>query len=356
MRRTTGADVRRSGTAEPSPALLFDLDRLAQGEENASAVLAARKVLEEPGDSYNPLVIHGPAASGKSHLLFGLARALSHKFPRKLIIALSAGDFLERCDEAWATRSAARLRRHWWRAEAFLLDDLHLIHQRPAAVQELLHLFNRLHAAGRQLVFTARRAPAEMSSFPAAIRSRLGGGLVCSLETPGPELLAAILHRKAAAFKLKLSSNAVGALARVVRNPREIEGAVRRLDETTPGRRRCGRAVTLARVRQLIEELDSPPITIADVAQAACAYYQAPLAKVRSESRQQEVVLVRQLAMHLARELTEASLAAIGRYFGGRDHSTVLYACERAEELMASEARIGRAAREIRRAVHERSE
>src|SRR5712671_4519571 len=160
VRRTTGADAKR-GAAEPPPGLLFDLDRMAQGEENASAVLAARKVLDEPGDSYNPLVIHGPAASGKTHLLFGLARALTHKYPRKPILALSAGEFMERCDEAWATRSAARLRRHWWRAEAFLLDDLHLVHQRPAAVQELLHLFNRLHAAGRQLVFTSRWAPAE---------------------------------------------------------------------------------------------------------------------------------------------------------------------------------------------------
>jgi chromosomal replication initiator protein len=356
MRRTTGADVRRNGTAEPSPVLFFDLARLAEGEENSSAIRAVRTVLESPGEEFNPLFIHGPAASGKSHLLFGLARALSQKYPRKPIVALSAGEFLERCDEAWATRSAAQLRRHWWRAEAFLLDDLHLLNQRPAAIQELLHLFNRLHAAGRQLVFTAKRSPAELSSFPAAIRSRLGGGLTCSLDSPGPDLLTAILHRKATAFKLKLSANAAGALARVTRNAREVEGAIRRLDETTPGRRRCGRAVTLSRVRQLLEELESPPVTVADVAQAACGYYQAPLAKVRSESRQQGLVLVRQLSMYLARELTEAPLTEIGDYFGGRDHSTVLYACQRAEELMAADSRIGRAAREIRRAVRERAE
>jgi chromosomal replication initiator protein len=356
MRRTTGADARKGGTAELSPALFFDLARIAEGDENEFTLSAVRQVLETPGEDFSPLFIHGPAATGKSHLLFGLARALSQKFPRKPIIALTAGDFLERCDEAWSARSAAQLRRHWWRAEAFLLDDLHMLHHRPAAIQELLHLFNKLHSAGKQMVFTARRSPAELSSFPAAIRSRLGSGLTCSLDTPGPDLLAAILHRKAAAFKLKLSQSAATGLARVVRNAREVEGVVRRLDQTTPGRRRCGRAVTLARVRQLLEELESPPITIADVAQAASSFYQVPLAKVRSESRQQELVLVRQLAMYLARTLTDAPLTEIGAYFGGRDHSTVLYACQRAEELMAADSRIGRAAREIRRAVRERPE
>jgi chromosomal replication initiator protein len=357
MRRTTESEARRNGAqAAVAHPRLFDLSQLAIGRENAFAVSAAKSVMASPGEDANPLFFHGPAATGKSHLLFGLARGLAAKSPRKSVIAMSAGDFCERVDEAWTVRAAAALRRQWWRAEAFLLDDIHLLNQRPAAIQELLHLFNRFHSTGKQLVFTANRPPGELHGLPAVVRSRLGGGLLCSLEPPGPELLSAILMQKAAAFKLRLSQNAAAGLARVVRNAREVEGVVLRLDETTPGRRRCGRAVTLARVRQLLEELESPPITVADVAQAACIYYQTPLAKVRSESRQQGLVLVRQLSMHLARTLTDAPLAEIGKYFGGRDHSTVLYACQRAEELMAEDPRIGRAAREIRRAVRERAE
>jgi chromosomal replication initiator protein len=220
----------------------------------------------------------------------------------------------------------------------------------------LLHLLNHFLEAGKQLVFASRKSPGELHGFSAAVRSRLAGGLLCPLEAPGPELMIAILRRKAADWKLKLSHNAAAGLARVARNARELEGAIRRLDQIAPGRRRCGRTVTLARVRQLVEELESPPVTIADVAHAACDYFETPLAKVRSESRRQRLVLVRQLSMYLARTLTDASLAEIGGYFGGRDHSTVLYGCERAEKLLADDPRIGRAAREIRRAVRERAE
>jgi chromosomal replication initiator protein len=150
-----------------------------------------------------------------------------------------------------------------------------------------------------------------------------------------------------------LSESAASALAAEIRDLRELEGLVRRLDAETPGRRRCGRKVTVARVRRLLDEAAEEPLSVAAVAAQVCDYYEVPLGRVRSASRVQEVVQVRQLAMYLTRTLTDASLVEVGRFFGGRDHSTVLHSCERAEELLASDARFGRAVRDIRRLLRD---
>jgi chromosomal replication initiator protein len=329
----------------------FSLESFMVADENRLAAEAVLRVLHRPSSDLSPLFLHGPTASGKSHLLFGLADALSEKFQKSLVLAMTAGEFIEQCDAAWRQRNTADFRQQIWHADALLLDDIHLFAKHPASLEELLHVCNRLSQRNRLLVLASRYPPADLRSFSGVLRSRLVCGLIVALNPPRLALMQRVLEQRSRDHALRLTRSAAVYLLRNIEDLREMEGILVRLDETTPGRRRSRRKVTIGSVREAIDVIGTPMPTVASVTAAVCEYFGESITRVRSATRTKGVVFVRHTAMYLAREMTSASLLEIGRCFGRRDHTTVLHACSKIEELLQSDASFGRALRTIRRSL-----
>lgn len=321
----------------------FVFDTLVPGEENVLAISGALKALEEPGDKYNPLYIFGPPSVGKTHLLYAMRQRFEADHPDWNILALPAGEFLEECEQAWHANTAVEFRRNLWRVDVLLLDDVHLLANRPAALEELYHAYNRLVADSRQLVLSSRVAPAELTDFPVTLRSRFQSGLVVGVEPPREQLMSDIVERKCRDASLRLSRKALDYLCRELRNVREVNGILNELSQRCNGKR-----IPLSEVRNVLASHSTQKISIADVAKTVCQYFRVDLSRVRSASRQQSLVQARQMAMYLTREMTAAALTEIGGYFGGRDHTTVLYACRKMGEELRQNSYCARAAREIR--------
>ena len=329
---------------ETSP-LDFDLQTLVPGEENVLALSGASKVLEDPGEKYNPLFIFGLPSTGKTHLMYSILRRFRVDHPDWDTLAYSAGDFLEQCERSWQENTKLDYRRRLWSVQALLIDDVHLLLKRPAALEELYHAFNRLVADGRQIVLTSRDAPAELTDLSIALRTRFQSGLVVCMEPPRERLMRDIIDQKCALTETTLSTKATQFLCKELRSVRELQGVFHQIEQSRNGH---PRKVALSEVRLILEKHAAQQMTVADVAKAVCHYFHVDLPRVRSASRQQSLVQARQMAMYLARELTTAPLTEIGRFFGGRDHTTVLYAYRKVSEGLRQSSFGNRAAREIR--------
>ncbi|MFO0946934.1 MAG: DnaA/Hda family protein [Planctomycetota bacterium] len=328
----------------------YDFDTLVPGEENVLAISGALKVLSEPGERYNPLFVFGPPSVGKTHLLYAIRRRLEREHPEWNILALPAGEFLEECEHAWQNNQAVDFRQQIWKLDALLIDDVHLLANRPAALEEIYHAFNRLVADTRQLVLTSRLPPADLDGFPMTLRTRFQSGLVVSVEPPRQRLMRDIIEQKCQISGLRPTVKAARFLCKELRSVRDLHGILHQLGQTTNGR---AKRVSLTEVRSVLEKHSAEQITVATVAKAVCQYFHVDVSRVRSACRQQSLVQARQVAMYLAREMTSASLTEIGEYFGGRDHTTVLYAYRKMADDVRQNTFAARAVREIRDQLRE---
>lgn len=336
----------------------YDLATLVPGHENVLAIAGVHKVIAAPGNRYNPLFLYGPTSSGKTHLLYALCQRLARKYPVWNILCVPAGEFLDECEQAWQTQRTAEFREKLWKVDALLIDDVHQLANRPAALEELYHAFNRLVGTERQVVLTSRAPPADLLDFSQALRSRFQSGLVLGLESPREQLLRDIVVQKFRRSGIDPTRKATHFLCREIRTVREIDGLLHQIEQAwedrigkEPSERRRMARLSLAQVRSIFEKQSLPVLTLADIARAVCQHFHADLSKVRGASRQASLVQPRQLAMYLARELTAAPLAEIGAYFGGRDHTTVLYACRKVAEELRDNSFLAKAARELRLAL-----
>lgn len=332
-----------------SPELVFET--LVAGNENILAISGALKVLEQPGDRYNPLFIFGPPSVGKTHLLQAIRQRFEDDQPDWNVLAIPAGEFLEECENAWQNKTTVEFRQQLWRLHVLLIDDIHLLVRRPAALEELYHAFNRLVADSRQLIFTSRFAPAELTDLPLSLRSRFQSGLVVSLDPPRDRLLQDIVERKCVANGLKPSRKATRLMCQELRSVRDLHGVLHQLGEPSSQDEGAERRICLQEIRAVLDQHAARQLTIADVTRVVCHYLHVDVTKVRSASRQASLVQARQLAMYLAREMTRLPLTEIGRYFGGRDHTTVLYAYRKVTEDLRSNPFLAKADREIRAAL-----
>lgn len=325
--------------------LEYDFDTLVPGEENVLAISGALKVLSEPGERYNPLFVFGPPSVGKTHLLYALKGRFESEHAAWNVLALPGGEFLEECEQAWQNSNVVEFRQQLWKLDALLIDDVHSLANRPAALEELYHTFNRLIADNRQLVLTSRVPPAEMDGFPMTLKTRFQSGLVVSVEPPRQRLMRDIIEQKCQVSGIRPTVKAARFLCKEIRNVRELHGVIHQLRESCNG---GGRRVSLTEVRNVLEKHAAEQLTVADIARTVCQYFSVDLNKVRSASRQQSLVQARQISMYLAREMTTAPLMEIGSYFGGRDHTTVLYAYRKMCEDVRQNSFAARAVREIR--------
>jgi chromosomal replication initiator protein len=314
------------------------------GEENVLAIEAAHKVIAEPGNQYNPLVLFGPPSVGKTHLFQALRCQLEETYPAWNILSLPACEFISECEQAWEKKTAAEFRQSLWTLDALMIDDIHQMVRSAPAKEELYHTFNRFVANGRQLILTSRESPADMLDLGLPLRQRLQSGLMIPMEPPREPLLRDLIERESLRFGIRLSQKAAGLLVREVRNAREIQGVFHELKQSGDS---ADRLIPLEDVRSVLQKHTSQQLKISDVTKVVCEYFNVELARVRSASRRQSLVQARQLAMYLVREMTGAPLTQIGDYFGGRDHTTVLYACRKVAEDVRKEPLLSQAVREV---------
>lgn len=350
--RENGSTVSRSRqrTAEPTAGPLrddepreegeeardrFTFDRFVVGACNEFAYSAAVEVTRRPGVALNPLVLYGPLGTGKTHLLRAIAHAVTRHRRSCRAVYLTSETFTNRFLEAMQARQLAKFRREIRGARFLLLDDLQFLTRTVATQRELLHTVDELVAARAQVVVASDQHPSYLSSLSAALRERLVTGMTCELRLPDRETRERILRAKAAELKLSLSEPILQFVVdNVAGSVRELEGALNRL-LAVASLSRC--KLTLDVARQAIADLIRrrlQRVTMKDIERSVCQLFNLDAKTLRSRSRASGVAYPRLIAMYLARKHTGASYKDIGKYFGGRLHTTAISAEKRVRDLI----------------------
>lgn len=327
----------------------FTFDTFVPGPANEFAHAVAKRVASWADGHFNPVVFHGPYGFGKTHLLNAMAWEAMRNAPDKKVVYLTAERFLSTFVRAVMDRQTAAFKEELRAADLLLIDDVHFIGGKQSSQEELFHTLTALMEDGRRVVFSADRPPAALDEVDARLRSHLSAGLVCGLEPADRQLRLGILERKmealgrSAGFQATARIEVMQFLAdRFTDSVRELEGALNTLIA------RAGEDVRLLSLEEAQNILrphlrgQEKRVTVDDIQKAVAEHYSLRQADLLSERRNRAIARPRQAAMWLAKQLTTRSLPDIGRRFGGRDHTTVIHAVRRIEELKAEDATLAR--------------
>jgi chromosomal replication initiator protein len=324
-----------------NPKLTFD--QFVIGDSNRLAHAAALTVAEMPAQAYNPLFICGPPGVGKTHLLSSIANLLLSHNPG-LSVRCSTGEaFTNEFLGALAEGHTEAFKSRFRDVDVLLIDDVQFLERKTKTEEEFFHTFNALHDGGRQIVLTSDRPPNDLQALEDRLRERFQAGLVADIKAPELSTRLAILRKRAAHDQIELcDERALDLIAeRVHTNVRALEGALIRVVAFSS---LTGRPLTAELAEEVLASLyprsttpGASTHTVADIQQATCELFGLTTEELLSSTRTTRIAWPRQLAMYLARELTAESLPAIGRHFGGRDHTTVMHACRRTSARIASD-------------------
>lgn len=330
----------------------YCFETFVKGGCNELAASAAMAAADEPGRRFNPLFIYGGVGLGKTHLLHGVGLELHRKNPQLRIVYLSAEQFMNEFVTAVRNNEFDQFRTRYRRdCDCLLIDDIQFIAGRDRTMDEFFHVFNALYEAGKQIVVTADRIPADMPGMEERLTSRLNWGLVADVQPPDLETRIAIVQTKAERDGIDLSPEVALAIAELVRsNVRELEGALLRVTAFAQLR---DVPLDPEFVRGVLGKTatDRPPITVEAVQKAVAAYFSVRIADLKGKRRHRGISRPRMIAMYLCRQLTTASFPEIGMRFGGKDHSTVINACKRIEALTGEDEELRLAVESIKSQV-----
>ncbi|MDA0262298.1 MAG: chromosomal replication initiator protein DnaA, partial [Proteobacteria bacterium] len=318
----------------------FRFESFVVGKTNELAYAAARRVAETPSVPFNPLFIYGGVGLGKTHLMHAIAWQICEAYPDRRVVYLSAEKFMYQFVRALRFKDVMAFKQQFRSVDVLMIDDVQFISGKDSTQEEFFHTFNALVDQNRQIVISGDRSPSDLDGMEERMRSRLGWGLVADIHTTDYELRLGILQSK-----LELNGNpdiplrVLEFLAhRITSNVRELEGALNRVLAYS---NLVGRAITLEMAQDVLRDLlraNDRRITIEDIQKRVAEHYNIRLADMHSPRRARSVARPRQVAMYLAKQLTTRSLPEIGRKFGGRDHTTVMHAVRKIDELRAADA------------------
>ena len=344
-----GAAAGAGGTMERLSAPLdprFTFDEFVVGKSNELAHAAARRVAESSNVQFNPLFLYGGVGLGKTHLMHAIAWEIRRRTPERKVLYLSAEQFMYRFITALRFKDTMSFKQEFRSVDVLMVDDLQYIAGKESTQEEFFHTFNTLIDHNRQVIISADRSPSDLSEMEERIRSRLGWGLVADIDQTDYELRLGILQVKAEAVRrsfpdLSIAPAVLEFLAhRITSNVRELEGALNRIVAFAT---LVGRPITLDMAEDVLRDLlraNERRVTIEEIQRRVAEHYNLRLADMHSARRARAVARPRQVAMYLAKALTTRSLPEIGRKFGGRDHTTVIHAVRRVEELLGSDPAI----------------
>ena len=318
----------------------FTFDSFVVGKSNELAYAAARRVAENKEVHFNPLFLHSGVGLGKTHLMHAIACAHLEKFPERRVVYLSAEQFMYQFITSIRYKDTMSFKQKFRSVDLLMIDDLQFIANKQSTQEEFFHTFNALIDHSRQVIISADRSPTDMEGIEERIRSRLGWGLVADIHPTDYELRLGILQQKANKVpEVDISLSVLEFLARrVTSNVRELEGALNRMIAHAT---LIGRPITLEMTQEVLQDLlraNVRRVSIDEIQRRVADYFNIRLSDLLSSRRARQVARPRQVAMYLAKKLTAKSLPAIGREFGGRDHTTVMHAVKRIDELRLADS------------------
>jgi len=312
----------------------FTFDTFVTGKANDLARAAARQVAEKPGSAYNPLFIYGGVGLGKTHLIHAIGNHLRSHAPESKIRYIHAEQYVSDVVRAYQHKAFDDFKRYYHSLDLLLIDDIQFFSGKNRTQEEFFYAFNALVEAHKQVIITCDTYPKEISGIENRLISRFGWGLTVAVEPPELEMRVAILLKKAAADGLALDETVAFFIAKHIQsNIRELEGALKRVQAYS---RFTGQAITVDLARDALRDVlasQSRQVSIENIQKTVADYYKIKVSEMYSKKRTRNVARPRQVAMALAKELTQMSLPDIGEAFGGRDHTTVLHACRKIAQL-----------------------
>ncbi len=304
------------------------------GKANQLAHAAGLQVAETPGMTYNPLFIYGGVGLGKTHLLQSIGNLVAKENPQAKISYIHATNYISGVVKAFQTKNFDEFKQHYNSLDLLLIDDIQFIADKPGTQQEFFYTLNSLIDTHKQVVITCDTFPKEITGIEPRLTSRFTCGLTVAIEPPGLEMRVAILLQKSAQSSAPISEDVAFFIAKHVRsNIRELEGALNRIEAYA---RFHKRPITIELAKEALRDLlaaQNKQVTIENIQKTVADFYRLKMVDLLSKKRTRAIARPRQIAMSLARELTQLSLPEIGNAFGGRDHTTVLHACKTIESL-----------------------
>ncbi len=312
----------------------FTFDGFVEGKSNQLARAAAIQVSENIGSSYNPLFIYGGVGLGKTHLMQAVGNSLIASNPNARISYVHSERFVGDMVRGLQHNTISDFKKSYRSLDALLIDDIQFFAKKEQSQEELFHTFNSLLERGSQMILTCDRYPKEIDGLEDRLKSRLGWGLPVVIEPPELETRVAILLSKARSMNQELDEESAFFIAQKVRsNVRELEGALKRVVANSNF---TGRPITIDLIKDSLKDLlaiQARQVSVENIQKTTAEYYNIKLSDLLSKRRSRSVARPRQMAMFLAKELTNYSLPEIGESFGGRDHTTVIHACKKIKEL-----------------------
>ncbi|MBI4022209.1 MAG: chromosomal replication initiator protein DnaA [Candidatus Andersenbacteria bacterium] len=317
-----------------NPAYTFE--SFVVGPSNEIAYAAARAAADKPGAVYNPLFIYGGVGLGKTHLIQALGNEILRQYPASRVLYVASEKFINDFVQAIRERSAQQFKHHYRDVDVFIIDDIQFLAGKGKTQEELFHTFNALHSQSKQVILSSDRSPRAIPTFEERLRSRLGGGMIADIQQPDYETRLAIIREKVGGRAALFDDEALSFIAKnIQKNVRELEGALNRVAA------RCelsNQRATFEYVKKVLTgELEQPQQKVVDsrsILSVVSVYYTISLEELCGKSRKKEIVRPRQIAMYLLRKENSVSFPTIGDYFGGRDHTTAMHACEKIEKLI----------------------
>jgi chromosomal replication initiator protein len=334
-KKTKTDNVKKaSGMQENGLNVRFTFDNFVEGKSNQLAKAAAQQVADNPGRGYNPLFLYGGVGLGKTHLMHAMGNLICHHNKRAKVLYLHSERFVADMVKALQTNAINDFKERYRSLDALLIDDIQFFGGKDRTQEEFFHTFNALLEGHQQIVITCDRYPKEINGVEERLKSRFGWGLTVAIEPPDLETRVAILVKKAQESEIELNHEVAFFIAKRLRsNVRELEGALKRVIANANF---TGHPITIDFVREALKDLLSLQdklVTLDNIQRTVAEYYKIKLADLLSAKRNRSLARPRQVAMSLAKELTNHSLPEVGHAFGGRDHTTVLHACRTIKDL-----------------------
>ncbi len=317
----------------------YTFDNFIKGEGNQLARAAAGAISENPGGtSFNPLFVYGGVGLGKTHLIQAIGNKILDVFPGKKVIYLSSDIFTVEFVEAIQSNTVNEFSNFYRSMDALIIDDIQFLIGKEKTQDHFFHIFNTLHQSRKQIILSSDRAPKDLKGLDDRLISRFQWGLAADIQPPELEMRIAILKKKSEDYGMELSSDLLEYIANnITSNIRELEGCLIKLLANASLN---SREINLDLAKKTVKEIATDRkvnVTIETITNVVCEVLNIAENKIRDKTRKKEIVLARQVAMYLSKELTKSSLKTIGLHFGGRDHSTVIHACTTIEESMSKD-------------------
>ncbi|WP_196139792.1 chromosomal replication initiator protein DnaA [Aliikangiella sp. G2MR2-5] len=312
----------------------FTFESFVQGKSNQLAMAAAKQVSQNPGNAYNPLFIYGGVGLGKTHLMQAVGNEILKNKPDGRVIYLHSERFVADMVKALQTNTIEKFKKFYRSVDALFIDDIQFFANKERSQEEFFHTFNALLEGNQQVILTCDRYPREIDGVEERLKSRFGWGLTVSIDPPELETRVAILISKAEESNINLPHEVAFFIAKRIRsNVRELEGALKRVIANAQF---TGKEITVDFVKDALRDLiaaQDKQVSIENIQKTVAEYYKIKVSDLLSKRRNRSIARPRQLAMSLAKELTNHSLPEIGEAFGGKDHTTVLHACRKVKSL-----------------------